>query len=200
MYIYIYISLASYNSDGRRPGSECDFKSRSRCWPDGASGLKASMSVAELSCKFQGFSSPCARRTSIQGRWKPWSLKRRIDAAFTAETRIYNSVRTYLSQFMGKDDNMLTMGPSSTDMIDKEQAFCPPVSIRFWNILMKVTTVLIRTVWWDPAQATETANEMKNALRSIRWAVRWVALSCLTWPFGILSLSFSCGIAICMYL
>lgn len=36
-----------------------------------------------------------------------------------------------------KDDNMLTMGPSSTDMIDKEQA-------------------------------TETANEMKNALRSIR--------------------------------
>lgn len=36
-----------------------------------------------------------------------------------------------------KDDNMLTMGPSSTDMIDKEQA-------------------------------TETANEMKNALKSIR--------------------------------
>eukprot|EP00435_Cladocopium_sp_Y103_P056731 s144_g19.t1 len=36
-----------------------------------------------------------------------------------------------------KDDNMLTMGPSSTDMIDKEQA-------------------------------TETTNEMKNALRSIR--------------------------------
>ena len=60
IYIYIYacvhISLATEdNSDGRRPGSECDFKSWSRCWPDGASGLKVSMSVAELTCNSKVF-------------------------------------------------------------------------------------------------------------------------------------------------